>query len=118
VGSKEVFVAVVDGRLVGCVTVEEMDEELELSDIDVSPDCQRRGIGTRLVTFVEERAREVGKKAVTTGTTRNAAGAPWDSFPWWLAHGYRVIREEENEWTRSIGPGVREIRMRKDLLQS
>ena len=116
VGSKEVFVADVDGQVVGCVTVEDMDEELELSDIDVSPDCQGKGIGTRLVRFVEERARERRKKAVTTGTSRNAAGVPWDSFPWWLALGYRVTHEEENAWTRSIGPGVREIRMRKDLL--
>jgi predicted N-acetyltransferase YhbS len=116
VGSKEVFVAEVDGQVVGCDTVEDKGEELDLADVDVSPDYQGRGIGTRLVRFVEERARELGKKAVTTGTSRNAAGVPWDSFPWWLALGYWVTREEENAWTRSIGPGVREIRMRKDLL--
>jgi hypothetical protein len=35
---------------------------------------------------------------------------------WWQHLGYLVTHEEENEWTRSIGPGVREIRLRKELL--
>jgi hypothetical protein len=40
----------------------------------------------------------------------------WKSLPWWQHLGYLVTHEEENEWTRSIGPGVREIRLRKELL--
>lgn len=50
---------------------------------------------------------------MTLGTSRNAAGVAWKSFPWWFRRGYEVTHEEENEWTRSIGPGSREIRMRK-----
>ena len=77
---------------------------------------QGRGIGTMLVRSVEERARAAGKQAVTAGTSRNAEGMAWKSLPWWQHLGYLVTHEEENEWTRSIGPGVREIRLRKELL--
>jgi GNAT superfamily N-acetyltransferase len=111
----EVLVGVLDDQIVGLVTVENRGRELELINIDVPQELQGQGIGSRLVQFVEERARAEGKSAVTLGTSRNAAGIPWKSFPWWLSRGYTVTGDEENEWTRAIGPGVREIRMRKDL---
>lgn len=117
VRGEEVLVAEIDGRVVGCVTVEDRGEALELINIDVPRDLQRRGIGTRMVRFVEERARREGKHAVTLGTSRNAAGVAWKSLPWWRSLGYHVTGEEENEWTRSIGPNVREIRMRKEIVE-
>jgi GNAT superfamily N-acetyltransferase len=110
VGEGEVLVAEMDGRIVGCVTVEERGGELELVNIAVPLQLQGRGIGTILVRSVEERARAEGKQAVTAGTSRNAEGVAWKSLPWWQHLGYLVTHEEENEWTRSIGPGVREIR--------
>lgn len=115
VRGEEVLVAETGGRVVAYVTVEPRGDALELINIDVAGAHQRRGIGTRLVRFVEERARLDGKRAVTLGTSRNAAGMPWKSLPWWQSLGYRVTGEEENAWTRSIGLGAREIRMRKDL---
>ncbi len=115
VGSEEILIAEVDRRVVGLVKVEDRGEELELVDIDVARELQGRGIGTYLVRFVEDRAHAQGKKAVTLGTSRSAADVPWKSLPWWNSRGYRVTHEEENAWTRSIGPGVREIRMRKYL---
>ena len=115
VRGEEVLVAEMDGRIVGCVTVEDRGHELELVNIDVPREFQGRGIGTMLVRSVEERAGAAGKQAVTAGTSRNAEGVAWKSLPWWQHLGYRVTHEEENPWTRSIGPGVREIRMRKDL---
>jgi ribosomal protein S18 acetylase RimI-like enzyme len=113
---EEVYVAEVQGRVVGYVRMRDRGRELELVNIDVARDYQGRGIGRGLVRTVEERARHDGKTAVTLGTSRNAAGVPWKAFPWWQSLGYRVTGEEENAWTRSIGQGVREIRMRKDLL--
>jgi predicted N-acetyltransferase YhbS len=110
-----VLVADADGRVVGCVTIEGRDGDLELVDIDVPMDLQGRGIGSRMVRYVEERARAEGREAVTLGTSRNAAGVPWKSLPWWEHRGYRITHEEENEWTKAIGPGAREIRLRKDL---
>ena len=115
VDSREVFVAEFDGRVVGSVMIEDRKEELEIVDIDVAGELQGRGIGTRIVHFIEQMAKEQGKGAVTLGTSRKADGVPWKSFPWWKARGYHVTHEEENAWTKSIGPGVTEIRMRKDL---
>ena len=115
VGDEEILVAELDGRVVGYVTLEDRGPDLELVNIDVARDRQGQGIGTRLVRAVEDRARAEGKVAVTLGTSRNAAGVAWTSFPWWRALGYHVTHEEENAWTRAIGPGAREIRMRKDL---
>ena len=65
-------------------------------------------VGTTLVRSVEERARAAGKQAVTAGTSRNAEGVAWKSLPWWQHLGYGITHEEENAWTRSIGPAVRE----------
>ena len=115
VQGEEVLVAEMDGRIVGCVTVEDRGSELELVNIDVLLQLQGRGIGTMLVRSVEARARAEGKEAVTAGTSRNAEGVAWRSLPWWQHLGYQVTHEEVNAWTRSIGPEVREIRLRKEL---
>ena len=115
VRAEEVLVAELQGRIVGYVTVEDRGEVLELINIDVSRERQGQGIGTRMVRLIEERARGEGKRAVTLGTSRNAAGVAWKSLPWWLSRGYHITGEEENEWTRSIGPGTREIRMEKTI---
>jgi len=111
----EVIVAETEGRVVGYVTVEERGEELELVNIDVRRAQQGRGIGSRLVQCVEKRAERAGRRAVTLGTTRSAEGVAWKSLSWWQKLGYTVIGEEENAYTRAIGVGVREIRMRKPV---
>jgi ribosomal protein S18 acetylase RimI-like enzyme len=111
----EVVVAERKGEVVGCVVIADRGEALELHSIDIPRDRQRRGVGRQIVRLVEARARARGKRAVTLGTSRNAEGIPWKSLPWWLSLGYRITGEEENDWTRRIGSGVREIRMRKEL---
>jgi len=113
-GGEEVIVAETEGQVVGYVTVKR-GEELELVNIDVRRTQQDRGIGSRLVQFVEQRAAGEGRHAVTLGTTRNAEGVAWKSLSWWQKLGYTVIGEEENAYTRAIGVGVREIRMRKPV---
>src|SRR5215470_12051366 len=64
VQGEEVLVAEMDGRIVGCATVEDRGSELELVNIDAALQLQGRGIGTMLVWSVEERARAEGKQAV------------------------------------------------------
>ena len=115
VRGEEVVVAEMDGRIVGCATIMDRGADLELINIDVPLELQGRGIGSRIVRSVEKRAGRERKQAVTLGTSRNVQGVAWKSLAWWQHLGYRVTHEEENEWTRSIGPGAREIRMRKDL---
>ncbi len=112
---EEILVAELGRHVVGVVAVEERGMELELVDIDVARDHQGRGIGTRMVEFVEEQARSRGMRAVTLGTSRNPQGIPWKSLSWWEARGYRITHEEENPWTMSLGQGFREVRMRKEV---
>jgi predicted N-acetyltransferase YhbS len=114
VGSEEVFVAERGGRVVGYVTIENRSESTELVTVQVPRELQGHGIGRALVQFVEATARDRGHRATTLGTSRNAAGVPWKSLPWWESLGYRIVAEEENAWTRGVGEGVREIRLRKE----
>jgi N-acetylglutamate synthase-like GNAT family acetyltransferase len=118
VGNEEVWIAEVDGRVVGYVTTEDRSGTLELINIDVRKDLQGMGVGTALVKFVEAMASKAGKSAVTLGTSQKADGTPWKSLPWWRHLGYTVTGVEENAWTRRVGPGVKEIRMWKHLARS
>jgi ribosomal protein S18 acetylase RimI-like enzyme len=93
VGNEEIFVAELRGHVVGYVTTEAREKELELVNIDVAGERQGQGIGHQLVRSVEEKARQTGRRAVTLGTSRNAAGVPWKSFTWWQAQGYEVTGE-------------------------
>src|SRR5262249_57677878 len=95
VQGEEVLVAEMDGRIVGCVTVEDAGCELELINIDVPLELQGRGIGTMLVRSVEERARAAGKQAVTLGTSRNAEGVAWKSLPLWQPPRYRTTPQDD-----------------------
>lgn len=115
VGTSEVYVAESNGLVVGYVTIENRPASIELGTVEVPRDLQGQGVGRSLVRFVEATARKRGMTAVTVGTSRNAEGVAWRSLPWWNALGYQVVGEEENEWTRSVGRGVREIRMRKEI---
>ena len=76
----EVYVAVEDGRVLGCVTLEldhtvgDDDKELspEASNIrmlGVRPEARGKGIGRALVVRCVERSREAGKRIVTLRTT-------------------------------------------------
>lgn len=57
---REVFVAAVEGRPVGTVSINERPEQprlLHLFALDVSAPLRNRGIGTQLIDFVEAEAR-------------------------------------------------------------
>src|SRR3989449_9598793 len=49
VREEAVWMAELDGRVVGCVTVEDRGEVLELVNIDVPRELEGQGVGTRMV---------------------------------------------------------------------
>src|SRR2546428_1311413 len=53
VREEAVWMAELDGRVVGCVTGEDRGEALGLVNIDVPRELQGQGIGTRMVRLVE-----------------------------------------------------------------
>src|SRR2546425_4238803 len=77
VREEAVWMAEFDGRVVGCVTVEDRGGALGLVNIDVPRELQGQGLGTRMVRLGEEGAPGKSQRAVTLGTRRQAAGVAW-----------------------------------------
>ena len=110
----QVYVFEDNGCILGFMLIGVAPDAVELDDITVAPEHQRRGIGTRMVEFVENLARDLGKQHVTLGTTRNTkTGVPWKSYDFWLKRGYAVEGEIETEEGKEYG--FTEIRFRKSL---
>lgn len=59
-------------RIFGFTLIRVDPDSVELDDIIVAIEHQRTGIGTAMVEFVENLARNLGKQHVTLGTTRNS----------------------------------------------
>src|SRR5207247_8994526 len=74
VREEAVWMDELDGRIVGCVTVEDRGEALELVNIDVPRELQGRGIGTGIVRLVEERGWRGRSWRVGVGAGRVGAG--------------------------------------------
>lgn len=112
----EVWVAVDDGVLLGCVTHcppgspwHELaeDHEGEFRMLSVHPGARGRGIGTALAGLCEERARAQGATAMVLSSLREMAHAH---------HVYERLgyeRAPERDW--SPAPGVQLIAYAKEL---
>jgi putative acetyltransferase len=65
----QVFLAQVESRAVGCVALIPMgDGVYELSKMAVSPSCQGRGIGRKLLEHAIAQARKLGAKSLFLGS--------------------------------------------------
>jgi amino-acid N-acetyltransferase len=66
------FVFEIDNNIVGCVALHAYPEQKkgELACLAVAPLHERRGIGSKLTAYVEERAREMGLEAVICLSTQ------------------------------------------------
>lgn len=62
------FVALEDGRIVGCIFALEKVAELYVGKLAVAPDCQGQGIGRRLMQAVEDLALSRGKATLELQT--------------------------------------------------
>ncbi|EHK59008.1 GNAT family N-acetyltransferase [Allomesorhizobium alhagi] len=62
------FLAVCEGRIVGCVFVVEREHDCYFSKLAVEPELQRQGMGKNLVEAVEEFAMTRGKVALELQT--------------------------------------------------
>ena len=60
----EFLLAEESGRLIGCVSIEPREEGTYLGLLSVDPTIQQSGIGSRLVTFAEQRCRERRSKFI------------------------------------------------------
>jgi GNAT superfamily N-acetyltransferase len=82
---------------VGFAAVEELDGATHLEQISVHADLVGRGIGSRLLRAVLDRAARRGSPGVSLLTFRDV---PWNG-PWYVRHGFAELPEDR--W----GPGIR-----------
>lgn len=88
-----------DGRLVGMVQLATAPGHLTVETIAVAPDAQGRGIGARLLTFAENRARALGLPEVRLYTNE----AMTENLAYYPRRGYREIgRETRNGFRRVL----------------
>jgi GNAT superfamily N-acetyltransferase len=86
-----VWVAVLDGELVGWCYASPVDDSLFVEQIDVLPEFGRRGIGGQLLDRVSAEAADLGRVAVTLTTETDVA---WNR-PWYEKIGFRVLQPDE-----------------------
>ena len=66
----EFYVGIIGGRIVAMGALKRLsDTEAEICRMRVHPELQRRGLGTRILSKLEERARELGFRTLTLDTT-------------------------------------------------
>jgi ribosomal protein S18 acetylase RimI-like enzyme len=89
----EVFVAEAEGKIVGFIVFKMKRNYGYIDNIVVAKEEQRKGIGRKLVAYVEKFAKSQGIYKMMTDTTENAEGNPWKSYSFWLGLGYEDTGE-------------------------
>lgn len=92
----EIAVATVDGEVVGCVRIQELDGDRgEFGMLAAAPDVRGRGIGRTLVEFAERSSRERGHRTIELELLVPREWVhPSKRFldEWYRRIGYRVVR--------------------------
>jgi predicted N-acetyltransferase YhbS len=101
------WVAEIDGRIVGTVSVRTDPDELYVRSMAVSPNVQGQGIGHKLMDAVNDYADASGHERIFLHTTYFVPGAK----QFYESHGYKWVRDTApEEWL-----GVPGIEMERHL---
>jgi N-acetylglutamate synthase-like GNAT family acetyltransferase len=87
-----------DGRVVGMVQCAERPGYLEVETIAVAEDRQGHGVGTRLLAYAEERARELGLPEVRLYTNE----AMTENLEYYPRRGFREIHRGTHHGYRRV----------------
>jgi len=72
----EFYVGFIEGRIVAMGALKRLsDTRAEICRMRVHPDVQRRGLGMRVLSKLEQRARELNFRTLTLQTTAGQVGA-------------------------------------------
>jgi len=104
IGAGHISVAVIDGDICGFVAAYPKNGVMHLENVAIAPAHQNRGLGGKLVGYVENFARELGLPAVELYTNEKMTG----NLTWYPAIGYR----ETGRWNED---GFNRVFFRKDL---
>ena len=84
----EFYVGIISERVVAMGALKRLTEtRAEICRMRVHPDFQRRGLGTRILSKLEERASELGFRTLTLDTTVGQVAA----MSMYLKAGYREV---------------------------
>lgn len=75
------------------------DADAEITAVYVTPDVVREGVGSRLYTELESRARSADIETLALSASRNAVA-------FYDAHGYDRVREYDHEFSAHVDTGV------------
>ncbi|HYN14275.1 MAG TPA: GNAT family N-acetyltransferase [Terriglobales bacterium] len=93
------LVAELDGRILGFVVVDrDRQSQGHVITIDVLPEAQRSGLGSRLMTAAEERLRALGCSVVFLETAVDNAAA----LAFYKRHGYTLVHTIPRYYLDSI----------------
>jgi ribosomal protein S18 acetylase RimI-like enzyme len=95
----------IDGVLVGLIEMVDEKNQLLIENVAVSPNFQRRGLGSKLMAHAEEVASSLGRERVWLYTNQRFT----ENITFYLGLGYRIEREED------IGDGTIKVDMSKTL---
>ncbi|SDL67461.1 Acetyltransferase (GNAT) domain-containing protein [Nonomuraea jiangxiensis] len=102
-GAGEMFVARLDGRIVGCVRVRRLTDELsEFGMLTAAPETRGIGVGRALVRFAESHSRAQGRHTMRLELLMPRTWAhPSKEFleGWYGRIGYRMVGMSEIEET-------------------
>ena len=89
-----VFVYKDEGKIIGTIALDKLtNTHGQLLMIFVHPDYQRKGIGSSLVNYTEDIAKEIGFKELTLSTMEQAQWA----VKFFEKLGYKIIKKEDHE---------------------
>ena len=87
----EFYVGVIDRRIVAMGALRRLtDTRAEICRMRVHPELQRRGLGTRILSMLEERARELGFRTLTLDTTVGQVAA----MSMYMKSGYEEVARD------------------------
>jgi ribosomal protein S18 acetylase RimI-like enzyme len=107
----EVVVAEKDRRVIGFIVFKKDHDYVDIDNLDIRKDEQRKGIGRALVAHVESIAKSCGYSLMKTDTTENAQGVPWKSYGFWIKMGYKDTRERlHTKWGFKTIPFMKNLK--------
>ena len=75
-GGGEFYVGTIDGRIVAMGALKRLtDTRAEICRMRVAPNLQRKGLGTRILSKLEQRAKHLGFRTLTLETTAGQVAA-------------------------------------------
>lgn len=110
---QEGFVALLDGEIVGFITLFFAEGRLNIGWLGVRPDCQRRGIGSRLLASAEEYGRQHGVTEIATYTLGDGVDyRPYEATrQFYFSRGFTVYQRSTTD-----NPGCpEEIKIKKQI---